>query len=315
LAEARGLLPLFGNLTLLSDTSKGNEEKTFLEKRDMKGGFAESPLALNHELATLDHWNQETIERRIEELAYLACEVWQIPQLPSAIIRRYSRSWKKGALADIIGPAEYPRAGFVPKGVRIIQGAEQRFYLFRLVEGEWKQYGDGVNVWYTETWQNVRQWIRDIPTIDEVSEVVESQLVLSEDSGEALDYLILESASKNSSRIGYHLYLQGEIGALFEEIDKRILALSEQVRREEQKHYIAYKLDSNFVDIEPKRKSLKLILNMPFTAIKDPKEICRDVTNIGHYGNGDVEIRLTDFNQLDDTMMLVQQAFLWRMQL
>lgn len=48
---------------------------------------------------------------------------------------------------------------------------------------------------------------------------------------------------------------------------------------------------------------------MRFEEINDPKGLCRDVTNVGLWGNGDVEVGLSSFNQIDDIMFLVRQAF------
>ena len=104
-------------------------------------------------------------------------------------------------------------------------------------------------------------------------------------------------------------YLQGEVGELFEALRKRILNLDPSVREEFKKLYIAYKTSTNFVDVVPQRSGLRLSLNMKFSEVHDPKGICRDITDIGRWGNGDVEIRLTAAKQLEDVMFLIRQAF------
>jgi predicted transport protein len=48
---------------------------------------------------------------------------------------------------------------------------------------------------------------------------------------------------------------------------------------------------------------------MTFAEITDPKDLCRDVTNLGHQGNGDVSIRLASLNELPYVMGLVRQSF------
>lgn len=104
-------------------------------------------------------------------------------------------------------------------------------------------------------------------------------------------------------------YLQGERGELFEALRKRILNLDPSVREEFKKRYIAYKTSTNFVDIVPQRSKLRLSLNMKFDEIHDPQDLCRDVTDVGRWGNGDVEVGLSSVAQLDDVMALIQQAF------
>ena len=47
----------------------------------------------------------------------------------------------------------------------------------------------------------------------------------------------------------------------------------------------------------------------PFTEIHDPKEMCEDVSNVGRWGNGDVEIGLSDIKELPYIMSLIRQSF------
>ena len=48
--------------------------------------------------------------------------------------------------------------------------------------------------------------------------------------------------------------------------------------------YVAYKTSTNFVDIVPQKQRLRLTLNMRFDEIVDPLGVCRDITNIGRWG-------------------------------
>lgn len=96
---------------------------------------------------------------------------------------------------------------------------------------------------------------------------------------------------------------------LFEKLNIRILNLGTSVKREFKKLYIAYKSDTNFVDVVIQKSRLRLSLNMRFSEIIDPKELCRDITGLGRWGNGDVEIYLDNLGQLGDIMELIEQAF------
>jgi len=49
-------------------------------------------------------------------------------------------------------------------------------------------------------------------------------------------------------------------------------------------------------------------LNLPFSDIHDPKGICRDVTDLGRWGNGDVELGLSSSDELPYVMGLVRQS-------
>lgn len=107
-----------------------------------------------------------------------------------------------------------------------------------------------------------------------------------------------------------HQELQGTTRNLFDQMRKRILNLDASVREEIKKHYIAYKTTTNFVDIEVQKNRLKLFLNVGFDEISDPKNLCRDVTNTGHSGNGDVEVILSSEDHLEDIVALVRQSYL-----
>lgn len=101
----------------------------------------------------------------------------------------------------------------------------------------------------------------------------------------------------------------GPVRDLFDALRNEVLALDACVNEEFLKLYIAYKAETNFVDVIPQAKRLRLILNMPFADIDDPKELCRDVTGLGRWGNGDVEVGLQTADELPYVMSLVRQAF------
>ena len=77
---------------------------------------------------------------------------------------------------------------------------------------------------------------------------------------------------------------------LFESLDKRIMKLSPRVKKEYKKLYVAYKLDTNFVDIVFQKQRLRISINMKFSELNDPNGICKDISGLGRWGNGDVEL-------------------------
>ncbi len=79
---------------------------------------------------------------------------------------------------------------------------------------------------------------------------------------------------------------------LFDILSKDIKALDEKIIEKCNQHYISYKFSKNFVDIIPLNKGLNLYLNMKFNELQDEKNLARDMTNKGHLGNGDIEIKL-----------------------
>jgi uncharacterized protein with ParB-like and HNH nuclease domain/predicted transport protein len=96
---------------------------------------------------------------------------------------------------------------------------------------------------------------------------------------------------------------------VFAAFRKEVLALDLCVTEEFLKLYVAYKAETNFVDVVPQAKRLKLSLNMDFTEINDPQGLCKDMANVGRWGNGDVEVGLGSIDELPYVMSLVRQSY------
>lgn len=92
-------------------------------------------------------------------------------------------------------------------------------------------------------------------------------------------------------------------------MDKRIMNLSPAVRKEYKKLYVAYKLDTNFVDIVFQKQKLRILINMKFSEIIDPNGICKDITGLGHWGSGNVELFMEHQDELDQIMEIVKQSY------
>ena len=96
---------------------------------------------------------------------------------------------------------------------------------------------------------------------------------------------------------------------LFETLDRRIQNLSPNVKREFKKLYVAYKLDTNFVDIVFQKQRLRISVNMKFSEVIDSRGICRDITGLGRWGNGDVELFMEHTSDVDQVMEIIEQSF------
>ena len=104
------------------------------------------------------------------------------------------------------------------------------------------------------------------------------------------------------------LLISPALRELFELLRKEVIALDPDVTEEFLKHYVAYKVETNFVDVIPQKKQLKLILNMPFVELSDPKGLSRDVSEIGRQGNGEVEIKLSQLEDIPYVIGLIRQS-------
>ena len=74
------------------------------------------------------------------------------------------------------------------------------------------------------------------------------------------------------------------------------------------KKYIAFVDGKNIVDVHCQKKSLKLWINVRKGELDDPKGIARDVSETGHWGNGDYEVQISDDHNLEYLMSLVKQS-------
>jgi uncharacterized protein with ParB-like and HNH nuclease domain/predicted transport protein len=203
-------LHTLGNLTLTGYNAEYSD-RPFAEKRDMAGGFKESPLRLNAGLGQINVWNVAAMQERARRLTDLALDVWAAPKLDAATLSAYQQNREAAA------------SGYS---------------------------------------------IEDHP----------------------------------------HL-INGSMREVFDALRGEVLALDPCVTEEFFKLYVAYKAETNFVDVVPQAKGMKLYLNMPFAEINDPKSLCRDVTHIGHHGNGDVEVGLKSRDELRYVMGLVRQSY------
>jgi uncharacterized protein with ParB-like and HNH nuclease domain/predicted transport protein len=204
-------LHTLGNLTLTGYNSEYSD-RPFLEKRDMSGGFKESPLRLNEGLASIDAWDESAIEQRSERLAGIARGVWAPPALSNDVLDAYR-----------------PKA----------HGASSSYSIH--------------------------------------------------------DHTALAAGTP--------------MRALFDELSKELLALDPCVTQEFLKLYVAFKAETNFVDVVPQASRLRLSLNLKFHELDDPKGVAKDVTNLGRWGNGDVEVGIASVDELPYVLGLARQSF------
>lgn len=129
------------------------------------------------------------------------------------------------------------------------------------------------------------------------------------------DTVLIESEGKMSRSSTYSLEdheslrPSGQMRPLFDAFRKKVMALNPCVYEDILKLYVAYKAETNFVDVVPQKNGLRLSLNMRYHDLYDPKGIAVDVTNVGRWGNGDVEVHLREDKEIPYILGLVRQAF------
>lgn len=98
-----------------------------------------------------------------------------------------------------------------------------------------------------------------------------------------------------------------EIKTTYEELKNRILELDD-IDVEIKKNYIAFKGRTNIVDIIVTKNKLKIDINMKKGTLEDLLNITEDISEIGHWGNGDYRVILNNSNDIDTLMPLIKQS-------
>lgn len=81
-------LHTLGNLTLTEYNSELSN-RPYMQKRTMEGGFVDSQIQLNCDLAEILHWDERAIISRSERLGRIATQIWISAELPLEKIVQY----------------------------------------------------------------------------------------------------------------------------------------------------------------------------------------------------------------------------------
>ena len=121
-------------------------------------------------------------------------------------------------------------------------------------------------------------------------------------------YQKTEEPVQKTYDLGQYDFSNGMVEILYHKLHEAILQVEPKAKVEYKKLYIAYKLKTNFVDIVVQKSRLRLAINLGFDEVYDPSGICRDVTDLGRWGNGDVEIGFESLSMLDSVIEIIKQA-------
>ena len=99
-----------------------------------------------------------------------------------------------------------------------------------------------------------------------------------------------------------------ELVELYESYKNAILNLIDEVEIVPKKLYIAFKKDKNISDIVLLKKGLKIFINLKKGQLDDPKGLTKDVSETGHWGNGDYELIVSNTENLEYVMSLIKQV-------
>ncbi|MFJ1997060.1 DUF5655 domain-containing protein [Streptomyces asiaticus] len=102
-----------------------------------------------------------------------------------------------------------------------------------------------------------------------------------------------------------------ELSELFDDLDNVLTELGDDVQRKTLKHYFAYKRLKNFacVEVHPQSGTLLVYLKVDPTTVPLEQGFTRDVSRIGHFGTGNLEVRITSLADLKRAMDLLRASY------
>ena len=107
-----------------------------------------------------------------------------------------------------------------------------------------------------------------------------------------------------------HLERAGDkIRPVAEKLREQIQSISEVVEENPKKFYIAYKTTQNFACVEIQKSKILVFLKIDPKSMDQLPEHCRDVSAIGHYGTGDLEVTIRSVEDVDNFKGLIHKAF------
>lgn len=122
------------------------------------------------------------------------------------------------------------------------------------------------------------------------------------------------SKSENTAIMEYSMeyHLRKANKALIESfyyLQERIINLDSSIEESPKQNYIAYKLSQNFACVEVHKNEILIFLKVNPEEIKDMPHNVRSVKNIGHFGTGDLEIRVKTISEIDSIMNFVEWSY------
>lgn len=88
-----------------------------------------------------------------------------------------------------------------------------------------------------------------------------------------------------------------------------VTGLDSSIQAVPKKLYVAYKTSQNIVCLEVRQKKLHLFLKLDPKRVVGPKGLSRDVSGVGHFGTGDLEITVTNQAGLDQAKPFIKKAY------
>lgn len=137
--------------------------------------------------------------------------------------------------------------------------------------------------------------------------------IISDDTSKAIEKTVDEKQSKVKYKTAQD-YLEDandELKSRFYALRDFIISLGDDVQEKKLKNYFGFKRIKNFacVEIHPKTNSVLVYTKANINEVELKVGFTRDVTNIGHFGTGNLEIKFTNMKQLDEVQKYIESSY------
>lgn len=158
-----------------------------------------------------------------------------------------------------------------------------------------------------ELWE-IKQYENDILVIDPIKKSKSAPSIKQIQSDKNSEISKVTNEIIVYSEEDHLLNKSDEVKELYETYKNAILNLPASIETEPKKLYVAFKKDKNIADIVILKKGLKIFINKKKGELDDPKKLARDISKVGHWGNGDYEVITNDTKDLEYIISLIKQA-------
>lgn len=118
--------------------------------------------------------------------------------------------------------------------------------------------------------------------------------------------------TRATSSYTFEQHLEGKpekIRDLAHAIQEFILGLDPAIEESPKKYYVAYRISQNIACMELQKQRAILYLKLDSKKVAGPAKISRDVSKIGHFGTGDLEITIRNHEDFEAAKEYIEMAY------
>jgi len=118
--------------------------------------------------------------------------------------------------------------------------------------------------------------------------------------------------AKKTSSWTFEQHLEGRPATIREiatAVQDYVGGLAAEIEERPKKQYVAYRTTQNIVCMEVQMKKVCLFLKLSPTDVNTQEGFIRDVSQVGHFGTGDIEVTVRSLEDLEKAKPLIQKAY------